>query len=202
MRSKKELAVTLSKLLVFEKASLRLEQYPTDSEVAAEILWWADQAGEIENKEVADLGCGTGILGIGALLMGAKFVHFVDVDKYALKRLKENLQLFEIDNYEIYEMDVSQFNKKVDIVIQNPPFGTKTEHADKLFLESAFKVTDMIYSFHKTNTDKFVTAIAKDHGFKVSHFFKFNFPIKQTQEFHKVKIKRIDVGCWRIEKVN
>ena len=76
IRSKSSLAVLLSKLKGFEteKVSEKLEQYQTDPEIAAEILWFAGFNNDISRKVIVDLGCGTGILGIGALVMGAKKV--------------------------------------------------------------------------------------------------------------------------------
>ena len=197
MRSKKELAVTLSKLAVCEKPSWRLEQYPTDSEIAAEILWFAQQTGDLEGS-VADLGCGTGILGIGALLLDAKKVYFVDMDERILRRLRENLQLFEFDNYEIVNSDVSAFSTKVDTVIQNPPFGVKRRHADTTFLEQAFTIAEVIYSFHKLSTKEYIYETAKTNNFKPTHIFKFDFPLKNTQKYHKKRLERIKVGCWRL----
>lgn len=200
MNSKKQLAIYLSRLQSFENPSYRLEQYPTDSEIAAEVLWFADQLRDIENKKIADLGCGTGVLGIGCLLFNPEHVYFVDIDERALKKLRNNLQLMELDNYEIINSDITKFDKKVDVVIQNPPFGVKSEHADKLFLEKAFQISDVIYSFHKLTSEKFINAISKDNNFKITHFFKFEFPLKQTMSFHTSKIKKIEVGCWRLEK--
>ena len=200
MNSKKQLAVTLSRLQSFEKPSIRLEQYATDSEIAAEIIWHAQLAGDIYKKTIADLGCGTGILGIGTMFFQPEKVFFVDVDERTLKKLENNLKLSELKNYEIICSDVSKFNEKVDVVFQNPPFGTKNEHADKIFLEKAFQIADVIYSFHKLSTKKFVEAIAKDHNFNITHFFKFDFPLKQTQFYHTRKIHKIEVGCWRFER--
>ena len=92
MISKSGLAIALSKLKTFKKPKVSLEQYPTDSEVAAELLWHAYMAGDIEGKKIADLGCGTGILGIGCLLLGAEHVYFADIDAEALEICLENLQ--------------------------------------------------------------------------------------------------------------
>lgn len=200
VNSKKQLAIALSKLLVFDKPSIRLEQYPTDSEVAAEVIWWANQYGDIQGKVMADLGCGTGILGIGCMFFDPKEVYFVDTDEKPLKRLKENLILFERKNFEIHNLDVNEFNQEVDVIFQNPPFGVKSEHADKVFLEKAFKISKVIYSFHKTTSENFIKKISSDFRFKITHFFKFNFPLKQTQSYHTRKVHRIDVGCWRMEK--
>lgn len=199
MNSKKQLAIYLSRLQSFEKPSFRLEQYPTDSEIAAEVLWFAHQIGDLENKKIADLGCGTGVLGIGAMLFNPEHVFFVDIDERVLRNLKNNLQLMDLKNYEIFNSDIKDFNKKVDLVIQNPPFGVKNAHADKLFLEKAFQISNVIYSFHKLTSEKFISSISKDNGFKITHFFKFDFPLKQTMDYHKSKIKRIEVGCWRLE---
>ena len=76
MRSKKELAILLSKLKTFDTPKTHLEQYSTDSEIAADILWFAYQNKDIEGKKIADFGCGTGILGIGALNLGANKILF------------------------------------------------------------------------------------------------------------------------------
>jgi putative methylase len=203
MRSKKQLAVTLSRLQSFEAPSARLEQYPTDSEIAAEIIWFAHQNNDIADKTIADLGAGTGILGIGTMFFYPKKVYFVDIDERQLKKLNNNLGLMEIDaKHETVVCDVKDFNTKVDVVIQNPPFGVQSTHADRVFLETAFLVSDVIYSFHKTSTRDFIEKAAAENSFKVTHFFRFEFPIKQTQKFHTRKIHRIDVGCWRMERIS
>ena len=87
MVSKSSLAIELSKLKVFNQANVSLEQYPTDSEIAATILWQAKMNNDIEDKIIADLGAGTGILGIGALLLGADYVYFVEKDEKAIEIL-------------------------------------------------------------------------------------------------------------------
>ena len=50
MRSKSELAVELSKLKVFGKSELLLEQYPTPGEIGADLLWNAHFLGDIKGK--------------------------------------------------------------------------------------------------------------------------------------------------------
>ena len=207
MVSKKQIAILLSKLSVFEKPSAKQEQYTTDSEVAAEMLWQAYMLGDIKDKVIADLGCGTGLLGIGCLLLEAKKVYFVDVDKEALKMLDKNLQFveeeFDMDlkgKVEIMNIDVSKFDKKVDTVVQNPPFGVQKEHADKVFLEKAFEVGQIIYTLHKPESKEFVDKICKNNNCQVTNYCQYSFPLKATMPFHKHKIQRIQVGCWRITK--
>lgn len=48
------------------------EQYKTNFEVAADLVHYIQNNYGFENKTVADLGCGTGILGIACLLCGAE----------------------------------------------------------------------------------------------------------------------------------
>lgn len=200
MLTKKQLAIQLSKLLVFANPKLELEQYPTNSEAAATVLWDAYMKGDIANKTIADLGAGTGILGVGALLLGAKFVYFVEKDFEAVRILQQNLITLRNKNYTVLQMQVTDFYQNVDTIIQNPPFGTKQEHADKPFLEKAFSVASVVYSFHKTSTELFVRAIAADHLFTVVETYSFSFPLRQTYSYHKKKIEKIEVTCFRILK--
>lgn len=201
MNSKAQLAIALSKLKVFESPKQSMEQYPTDSEVAATVLWNAHMKGDIEGKTVADLGAGTGILGIGALLLGAEKVFFVEKDESATKILEKNLESLDIeDDFEIWNSDIDEFFANVDIAIQNPPFGTREKHIDKQFLEKAKVIADIIYSFHKTSTKDFVAAFANTNNLNITESWDFAFPLKQTMEQHKSKIKRIEVTCFRLEK--
>jgi putative methylase len=202
INSKARLAVELSKLSVFKEPDLSTEQYPVDSEIGADVLWNAYYQEDIEDKTIADLGCGTGLLGIGALILGAKKVFFIDSDENVIEIAKQNLASFvEMGETEFIHSDVSDFAQKVDVVIQNPPFGTKQKHADRDFLIKAFSIADVIYSFHKATSKDFMQKISADHGFKISHYWEYDFPLKATHLFHKKKIHRIKVGCWRLEKI-
>lgn len=230
--SKASLAVVLSRLKAFSRPSVGLEQHPTDSEIASQILWTAHMSGELDDTTVADLGCGTGILGIGALLLGAKHVFFIDKDNRALDTLKENLTTLNLDEkperITILNKDIKELTKedgteeekekkktqqpkdtnetenteqiKADIVIQNPPFGTREKHLDKEFLIAATRIAPIIYSFHKTTTETFVEAFARDNELTITERWHFAFPLKQTQKHHKKKIQRVEVTCFRLER--
>ena len=93
--SKSSLAVMLSKASVFSKAKIELEQYPTDSETAASFLWLAFNLDDIQDKIIADFGCGTGILGLGAAILGAKKIYMIDTDEEALELAKKNKEEIE-----------------------------------------------------------------------------------------------------------
>lgn len=55
-----------------------------------------------ENSVVADLGCGSGILSITALLLGAKSAFAVDIDANAVKTAYENAELSGVDKSKYY----------------------------------------------------------------------------------------------------
>lgn len=70
----KKLQCELEDFGTFENPKIELEQYTTSSHIAACILHTAQFVyDDIENKTIADLGCGSGILCIGAALLDAKF---------------------------------------------------------------------------------------------------------------------------------
>jgi putative methylase len=157
--------------------------------------------GDTDGRAIADLGCGTGILGIGAILLGASKVYFVDNDENALNICSNNLRKLGMEKKaEIALAHVGNFDKKVDVVFQNPPFGTKIRHADREFLEKAFEIAGVVYSFHKLETREFIERFAQQRGFVITNLLKFGMPLKVTQKFHKSRIRRINVGCWRFEK--
>ena len=221
--SKSRLAIILSGLGGFYKPKVRQEQYLMDSEIGASVLWNAYLLGDVEGKVIADLGCGTGLLGIGALLLGAKHIIFVDVDENALKMAKNNLSkmrsifehaqkslIFDIsklksESYTIGKADficqnIEKLEIQADVVIQNPPFGTKVRHADVFFLKKALTIAPMAYSFHKSETKAFLELFFAKNNVKITHIWNFKFPLKATFSFHQRQIHRINVSCLRFQK--
>lgn len=54
-------------------------------------------AENLQNKVVIDYGCGSGILGIAALLLGARQVYAVDIDPQAVLATKQNAERNQVD---------------------------------------------------------------------------------------------------------
>ena len=204
IRSKKDLEIEISRLKGFKNPNVQLEQYATPSNITADWVWFMALKGEIAGKTFLDAGSGPGIIGIGLLLMGAKKVFFVDKDSEVIKICIENYnntkKVYEIGEAEFITSDISLFDDEVDITVQNPPFGTKDEHIDKLFLEKAFTFSPIVYSMHKYSTKSFIESISKHYQFNVTHHWRYSFPIKATFSFHKKPVRNIDVGLWRMEK--
>ena len=215
--TKARLAITLSKLPGFVGAKEEWEQYLTDSEIAAEVLWQAAMLGDVEGKAIVDLGCGGGILGLGCLLLGAANLTFVDIDLSALEQAKISFAkmksegLFvsdgtdeltgEIGDHTLFiGGDVAAYKGKADIIVMNPPFGTRQRHADREFLEKAIQIAPVVYSFHKSETLSFLREFAARNGFKITHEWGFQFPLKASMKHHRRRIHRIEVCCIRLVK--
>lgn len=205
IRSKKDLEMALSRLKNFPEPSFQLEQYSTPAHIAAEWTWSMALKGEVAGRIILDAASGPGILGIGLLLMGAKKIFFVDKDNGAMEVCMKNYGKikgeYEVGEAEFIIEDISLFDGEVDLVVQNPPFGTKEEHIDKRFLEKAFSLARVVYSMHKYSTKRFVEAISRDFNFKITDEWRFDFPIKAAFKFHQKPVVKVDVGLWRMEKV-
>ena len=203
--NRKELAILLSKLKGFESSKAKLEQYSTNSEIASDCLWNIFMKDGFSKKVVADFGCGPGILGIGALALGASKAMLLEVDLAAVDIAKQNLKIIEgllgeELNAEFLNIPLNKFKRRVDIVLQNPPFGVQDTHADRVFLIKAMECSDLIYSFHKIESEDFVKKLSEDHGFKASLYLKYKFPLMNTMRFHTKNVHYVDVGCFRILK--
>jgi len=199
--SKSGLAITLSGLEGFYEPKVRQEQYLMDSEIGAAVLWNASLLGDIEGKVIADLGCGTGLLGIGAMLLGAKEVIFVDSDEKVLETARKNIlkAKSESSKAELICQDIGGLKLKADVVLQNPPFGTKVRHMDIVFLEKALETAPVVYSFHKSESKAFLERFSAKKNAKITHIWGFKFPLKASFSFHRRQIHRIGVSCFRFE---
>jgi putative methylase len=93
----KRLEMTLQRVTGFSSPRPALEQYQTPAPLAARLLYHALMKGDIEGKIVCDLGSGTGVLAIGAALLGAASVKGVDVDKKAVDIARSNAKMLDAE---------------------------------------------------------------------------------------------------------
>ncbi|KAK7939552.1 hypothetical protein WMY93_002878 [Mugilogobius chulae] len=159
-RTKMELESCLQQVDTFETPKILLEQYPTSPHIAACMLYTIHNTfDDIQGKLVADLGCGCGVLSIGAAVLDAGFCVGFDIDNEALEIFRKNAEEFEISNLDLVQCDlcgleVETYSSKFDTVIMNPPFGTKhNQGIDMKFLKIALMLAkNTVYSLHKTST--------------------------------------------------
>jgi len=204
----KQLEQHLQTIEGFENPKILLEQYPTRPHIAACMLQTIhDTFDDIENKMIADLGCGCGVLSIGSVMLGAGSVTGFDVDQDALEQFQENIADFEMDNIELVNADVvalgDRFIGKYDTVIMNPPFGTKhNKGLDIKFLETGLRLSSKsVYSLHKTSTRDHILKKAKDWGVTAQVIAELRYDLPNTYKHHKKSSVDIHVDFIRFSKL-
>ncbi|NP_001025663.1 methyltransferase-like protein 5 [Xenopus tropicalis] len=201
----KELEGCLQQVDVFENPKLLLEQYPTRPHIAACMLYTIHNTfNDIEDKVVADLGCGCGVLSIGAAMLGAGLCLGLDVDEDALDIFKTNTEEFELTNIDMIQFDICSLppdclSKSVDTVIMNPPFGTKhNKGMDMTFLRTALQMArNSVYSLHKTSTREHIKKKATDWNVKMEIIAELRYDLPASYKFHKKKSVDIEVDFIR-----
>ena len=177
----------------------QLEQYMTPAPIAADIIFTAYQWGDIENKTVVDLGCGTGIFSVGAAYMGASKVLGFDIDKNVIAAAKKYVKTNVLPiAYTI--KDVTAVDTACDTVLMNPPFGAQksNQKADRKFIEKAFEISRVIYSLHLKKTIFFLEKMINALEGEITYQKDYVFPIKWMFEFHDKEVVKYDVTLLRI----
>ncbi|WP_448568018.1 50S ribosomal protein L11 methyltransferase [Thalassotalea ganghwensis] len=91
-------------------------------------LTWLDGL-DLKGKTVVDFGCGSGILSLAALKLGAEKVIGIDIDPQALQASRENARRNQVeDRLELY-LPKDQPSVKADIVVANILAGPLRELA-------------------------------------------------------------------------
>ncbi|MDK2874644.1 MAG: putative methylase [Methanothermobacter sp.] len=204
IRRKRHLEMLLEKVPAHPDPDPGLEQYLTPPGIAAEVLWAARAMGDIEGKTVADLGCGTGILGIGAALLGAEMVYCIDIDSGALEAGRSAAGELGLGNIRFMEADIRHHDAlpgMVDTVVQNPPFGSQERAergADRVFMDAAAATGRTVYSFHMAGSEDFVRNYYRKLGGTVTHRFRVEFPIPRTYSFHRMEVASVGVVILRV----
>ncbi len=199
-RDKKELEIILQGLKNLENPKPGLEQHSTPPDLASSLIHLAHLMGDLEGSKVADLGCGNGILAIGSVLYGASRAIGVDIDPEAVEVARDNARALGVsDRTEFVVMDVSDFEERVDVVIQNPPFGVVRRHADLKFLDKAFQISRVVYSIHMAGNSRFLAEYASKRGARLTHIERWPFPLRRIFHYHRKRVVSIPVEMLRFE---
>ena len=181
------------------KPKVGLEQYTTPSVIASDLVWNAYSLGDVEDRDIVDLGCGTGIFAIGSALMGANSAVGVDVDEDSIALAQEVKDKLKLDNLNFIVSDINDFDESfnADTVFQNPPFGSQRNAdsgQDLRFIQKAIELDcDVLYSFHMQSTEEFLINYYADNGLEITHIFRYEFPIPKIYDFHTKEKQNVDV---------
>ena len=199
----KRLEMTLQRVAGYSSPRPALEQYQTPAPLAARLLYHALMKGDIEGKVVCDLGSGTGVLAIGAALLGAASVKGVDVDKKAVDIAYANAELLDADVKFIVSNVKDQTLPEVlglcDTVIMNPPFGAQKVHADRPFIDLAISVAPVIYSIFNAGSTQFIKTYTTGRA-EIDERVGGLFAMKRTFSFHTQDIQEIGVEILRLKR--
>jgi putative methylase len=199
----KRLEMTLQRVAGFSNPRPALEQYQTPAPLAARLLYHALMKGDIEGKVVCDLGSGTGVLAIGAALLGAASVKGVDVDKKAVEIAYANAEQLDAD-VEFIVADVKAQTLPAvlglcDTVIMNPPFGAQKVHADRPFIDLAIAVAPVIYGIFNAGSTPFIKTYTTGRA-EIDERVGGVFAMKRTFSFHTQDIQEIGVEILRLKR--
>ena len=114
-------------------------------------LQWLGKT-DVKNKVVIDDGCGSGILGVAALLLGAKKVYATDIDPQAILATKQNAELNGVlDNLYVglpEEFNVELKDQKADVFVANilagPLMALAPEFATLIKSEGEFALAGIL----------------------------------------------------------
>lgn len=196
---KKHLEMKLQSIPAHPNPKVGLEQYSTPSIIASDLIWNAYSLGDVDGRNVVDLGCGTGVFAIASALMGANSSIGMDVDGDSINLAMEFKDKLKLDNLNFIECDIDEFNEALDVdtVFQNPPFGSQKNAdsgQDLKFIQKAIELNcEALYSFHMASTEEFLIKYYHDNNLEITHIFRYEFPIPKIYDFHTKEKQNVDV---------
>lgn len=166
---------------------------------------------------------------LGALQLNAAFSIGFDIDIDALNICQQNINEANLNEFcDIINVDLilsknslSKFYETFDIVITNPPFGTKNNIGffilhifviirnlgiDMKFVDKGLQLLrkgGTLYSLHKTSTRSFIEKKAKKdwQNVKVECIAELRWNLDKTYPHQKKKTIDIDVDLFKFSKL-
>jgi putative methylase len=197
------LEIALEGLEGFGRPDPGIEQYVTPAPLAARLLHHAHLLGDIGGKAVCDLGSGTGILALGATLLGAERVVGVELDPGAIAVARRNAARLEAGvtfvQGDVRDPGVMDGLGRFDTVVMNPPFGAQDPHADRPFVDAALVLAPVVYGIFNSGSLPFLEAYTAGRAvleFAIGGIL----PLRRTLPFHRRDVMEIEVEVVRITR--
>ncbi len=199
----RSLAIILSRLAPHPSDSVELEQYTTGGDLAAR--WLTDIAafGDLaEGSTVADLGAGNGVLGLGALAMGAGRAMLIEADQTACDVAKSNAESMGFaDSVEVIRATLGSDPVDLgsaDVVISNPPWGRQTPRADRPFLEAIIGAEAPSHLLHSAEATH-IRPLFEEAGWSAERYGEADFALPAAYSHHSRRRGRTRVAFWRLD---
>lgn len=136
-------------VLIDPKMAFGTGHHETTSQILAEIL---DM--DLQGKSVLDMGCGTAVLAILAVMKGASPARAIDIDDWVCDNARENVKLNHCENIEVECGDAALLNdgRTYDVIFANINRNillndlnayARCMHAGSAILMSGFYVEDL-----------------------------------------------------------
>jgi len=192
----------LSGLEQLQSGSVELEQYVTNGDLAAR--WLADIAvfGDLtEGCTAADLGAGNGVLGLGALVLGAGRAVLIEADQKACEAAKSNAKSMGFtDLVDIIQATLGSNSidlSSADVVISNPPWGRQTLRADRPFLEAIISSGVPSHLMHSAEATH-IRPLFEGEGWSVERYGEADFALPAAYSHHSRERGRTRAAFWRL----
>lgn len=201
MRTRR-LAMMLSRLEKIKSPSIELEQYCTDGEIAARWLSDISAFGDLyAGCTVVDLGAGNGLLGLGAMVLGAERAILIEADQAACDAAKYNAEKMGFsDSVEVIQAIIGDDSIDIgsaDVVISNPPWGRQSPRADRPFLDSILSARLPSHLMHSAEATH-VGPLFEEHGWSVERYGEVDFPLPAMYAHHSRERGKTRAAFWRL----
>ncbi len=139
-------------------------------------LEWLD-ALDLNNKLVVDFGCGSGILSIAALKLGAAKVVGIDIDPQAIQASQENAKRNDVDHLLDLYLPEHQPSTQADIVVAN------------ILASPLIELRSIITSYCKIGGQLVMSGILKEQAEQILSSYETSFrfePVAHDQEWVRI----------------
>ena len=114
---------------------------------------------DLKGKTIADAGCGTGILAIAALKLGAASAQCCDIEEWAVENTQENAQNNHVSNLTVTLGTVDTFTQNnFDVFIANINLNVLLAELPKYTQLTAPKGLLLLSGFYDFDADKLIAA--------------------------------------------
>jgi putative methylase len=192
----------LSGLEQTQSQSADLEQYSTGGDLAARWLTDISNFGDLEEGySVADLGAGNGVLGLGAMALGAGRTVLIDADQTACYTAQSNAEKMGFsDSVEVIQATIGTDSIELDshdVVISNPPWGRQSPKADRPFLDAILSTRVSSHLMHSAEATH-IEPLFEEHGWSVERYGEADFSLPAAYSHHSRQRGKTRAAFWRL----